>query len=343
MSRPAGEEMDEVSLREVGVTRIPLPVPFPQAGGPVNVYLVEEQDGGLLLFDAGLGTEAAEAALRAGFARAGRRLDEVRRIVLSHGHVDHFGAAKSILEQSGPGVEVRVHEADLKKVAASGPSWEELLPLYRAHLARLGVPSHVLSLVARELGGGFTLARRLPEVLPLRPGEALRTRHLELEVLHMPGHTPGLCCLYDRGHRLLFSADHLLEKVSPNPLIELGPLGEEGYFRPLVAYLDSVKRLRQLEVELVLPGHGAPFADHRRVIDELSLFYARRQDKIRAILGAGPRSGYEVSCALFPKVGPGDAFLAVSETVANLEVLEERREVKRELRDGLYHFALEKP
>ena len=55
----------------------------------------------------------------------------------------------------------------------------------------------------------------------------------------MPGHTPGLLCLYDRARRLLFSDDHLLEKVSPNPLIELGPNGEEGCFRPLLAYLDE--------------------------------------------------------------------------------------------------------
>ena len=64
----------------------------------------------------------------------------------------------------------------------------------------------------------------------------------------MPGHTPGLLCLYDREHRLFLSDDHLLEHVSPNPLIELGPDGQEDW-RPLVAYLESVGRLHALDVD----------------------------------------------------------------------------------------------
>ena len=334
--------MTEARLAALGVTRLPLPVPFPQAGGPVNVYLVEE-DGGLLLFDAGLGTAEAEEALGEGFARAGRRFDEVRRIVLSHGHVDHFGAARSILERAGRPIEVRVHPADWGKVAAAAPGMRELWPLYGAHLARLGVPEAVLAEVARELGGGFTFARRLEAVDPLVPGEVLRTRHLALEVVHMPGHTPGLCGLYERRHRLFFSADHLLEKVSPNPLIELGPRGEEGRFRPLVAYLDSLETLRRLEVDLVLPGHGPPFGDHRRVIDGLLQFYARRQEKVSELLAEGARTGYEVTRALFPRTAPGDLFLAVSEAVANLEVLEARGLVTRALEEGVYRFSLALP
>jgi glyoxylase-like metal-dependent hydrolase (beta-lactamase superfamily II) len=329
----------DAGLAALGVTRIPLPVPFPQAGGPVNVYLVEEARG-LLLFDVGLGTPEAEAALVEGFRRAGRHFDEVRRIVLSHGHVDHFGAAKFVLEGASSPVEVLVHPADAGKVASRGPPFEVLIPFYRAHLVRLGVPLPVCEEVASELRGGFTLARRLDEVVRLEPGSVLETRHLALEVLHMPGHTPGLCCLYDRRHRLLFSADHLLEKVSPNPIIELGPGGEDGHFRPLVAYLASLERLSALEVDLVLPGHGRPFAGHRRVIDGLLGFYGRRQGRILEILRGGGRSGYEVTRALFPRVGPGDLFLVVSETIANLEVLEARGEVTRSLDDGVYEFAL---
>ena len=154
----------------------------------------------------------------------------------------------------------------------------------------------------------------------------------------MPGHTPGLCCLYDRRRGLFFAADHLLEKVSPNPIIELGPGGEEGRFHPLLAYLDSIRRLRALEVELVLPGHGAPFQGHRRVIDGLTAFYEKRQGKILAALAAGPLTGYEVTRALFPWARPGDLFLVMSEAIANLEVLEARGAVRREVEDGVYRF-----
>jgi len=329
----------EADLKDLGIHRIPVPIPFPQAGGPVNVYLVDEPGGGLFLFDAGLGTEVAQAAIEEGFARHGKRFRDVTRIVVSHGHVDHYGAARFVQERHGGELPVHVHPADRDKIVEGGPSWKDRAPRYGRYLARLGVPPDVLAGVARSGEASFSLARRVPEARALAQGEVLRGAHVSLEVLHMPGHTPGLVVLYDRERRLVLSDDHLLEKVSPNPLIELGPGGEEGVFKPLLAYLDSIGRLHRLEVDLVLPGHGPPFSGHRRVIDSLVQFYGKRQAKIREVLAGGPRTGYEVSQALFPWAKAGDVFLTLSETVANLEVLEARGEVARE-DDGTIRFRL---
>jgi glyoxylase-like metal-dependent hydrolase (beta-lactamase superfamily II) len=178
------------------------------------------------------------------------------------------------------------------------------------------------------------------EVRPIEPGTVIETRALRLEVLHMPGHTPGLLCLYDRARRLFFSGDHLLERISPNPLIELGPDGQDGYFRPLLAYLASLGRTRALEIDLVLPGHGRPFGEPRAVIDALLGFVEKRQARIREALRDGPRTAYEVSRALFPAARPGDGFLVISETIANLEVLEARGEVVREEASGIRRHRL---
>lgn len=331
--------MTEGDLADLGVFRIPVPVPFPQAGGPVNVYLVEEGGGGLLMWDSGLGSPEAIAALEEGFRRLGRRFDEVRRIVVSHGHVDHYGAARFVQERHGGELPVYAHPADEPKIAEGGWRWRDRQPLYAAHLARLGVPGDVLRAVSQEGEKGFGLARRVPAVRPIGEGEVLATRHLDLRVLHMPGHTPGLLCLHDPARRLFFSDDHLLEKVSPNPLIELGPAGEDGHFRPLLAYLESVARMRALELDLVLPGHGPPFAGHRAIIDALVSFYEKRQARIREALLGGPMTAWEVSRVLFPSARPKDAFLTVSETIANLEALEARRDVTRALVDGTWRFG----
>jgi glyoxylase-like metal-dependent hydrolase (beta-lactamase superfamily II) len=172
----------------------------------------------------------------------------------------------------------------------------------------------------------------------LAPGARLITRHLELEVLHMPGHTPGLVCLHDRAHRLLFSNDHLLERISPNPLMELGPDGGDGHFRPLLAYLDSIRRTRALELDAVLPGHGPPFGGHRQVIDTLLGFYRRRQERFLSFLGDGPLTPHELSLRLFRQVRAGDTFLILSEVMANLEVLEAAGAVVREEADGLRRY-----
>lgn len=331
--------MTEADLADLGVFRIPIPIPFPQAGGPVNVYLVDEADGGLLLFDAGLGSPEATGALEEGFRRLGRRFDEVRRIVVSHGHVDHYGGARFVEERHGGEVPVYAHPADAPKIAEDGWRWRDRQPLFGAYLARLGVPPDVLAAVQREGERGFGLARRVRAARPIGEGEVLRTRHLALRVLHMPGHTPGLLCLYDEDRRLLFSDDHLLERISPNPLIELGPAGEEGFFRPLLAYVESARRTRALDVDLVLPGHGPPFSGHRAVIDRLLGFYEKRQARVRELLAGGPTTAWELCRALFPKARPAEAFLTMSETVGNLEVLEARGEARRALVDGVYRFG----
>jgi glyoxylase-like metal-dependent hydrolase (beta-lactamase superfamily II) len=331
--------MTEADLADLGVHRIAVPVPFPQAGGPVNVYLLEEKGGGLLLWDSGIGSVEGTAALEEGFRRLGRRFGDVERIVISHGHVDHYGAARFVEERHGGEVPAYAHAADMPKMAEGGPRWRDRLPLVGAYLAKLGVPPEVLLAIGEQGSRSHGLARRVREVRPVSEGDVLETRHLTLSVRHMPGHTPGLLCLHEEGKRLFFSADHLLEKISPNPIIELGPNGEEGVFRPLLAYVESVGRLRALDVELVLPGHGPPFSGHREVIDRLLGFYVKRQARIREIVSEGPRTAFEISRTLFPAARSIDAFLTVSETIANLEVLEERGEVARSLVDGVYRFG----
>jgi len=332
----------EHDLAALGIHRIAVPIPFVAAGGPVNVYAIEAPDGSLTLFDSGLGTPEAQGALAAGLAAIGRRLEDVSRIVVSHGHVDHFGAARWVQEAGGArggaaaeAVTVSIHPADASKISEAGPRFRELMPAFDAHFVRLGVPAEVRQAMqqAGEVSYGFS--KRLARVLPLAEGDVVEGRHATFAVHHFPGHTPGLCALHEPAHRLLVPADHLLERISPNPLIELGPDGQDGFFRPLVAYLESLARTRALDLDLVLPGHGPPFGNHRAVIDGLTAFYERRQGKLVALLAQGPRTAWELCQALFPKARGGETFLTMSETVANLEVLEARGAIVRAGADGV--------
>jgi glyoxylase-like metal-dependent hydrolase (beta-lactamase superfamily II) len=325
----------EADLAALGIHRISIPIPFLEAGGPVNAYAIEDRDGGLLLFDSGLGSPQATAAMMEGLARIGRSPRDVTRIIVSHGHIDHYGGAAALLEQAGHPVPVHTHPRDIPQMAEG----LDQVGLYGAFFQRLGVPIEVMADAWKQVRDGFTKARRIPKVEPLDLAEPLAMKHVTFEPMHMPGHTPGLLCLYDRENRLVLSDDHLLEHVSPNPLIELGPDGQEDW-RPLVAYVTSIGRLHALDVDLVLPGHSTPFGDHRAVIDRLLAFYGKRQQKIREELWKGPLTGWEVTGRLFPRAPAAAMFLTVSETLANLEVLEDRGEVMRDLEGDLLRFRL---
>ncbi len=82
------------------------------------------------MWDSGLGSPEAEAALEEGFRRLGRRFEEVTRILVSHGHVDHYGAARFVQERHGGAVPVRAHPADIAKIAESGWRWRDRAPKY---------------------------------------------------------------------------------------------------------------------------------------------------------------------------------------------------------------------
>jgi glyoxylase-like metal-dependent hydrolase (beta-lactamase superfamily II) len=185
--------------------------------------------------------------------------------------------------------------------------------------------------------GSQRLARRVPGVQPLEAGAVVEGRVLRFEVIEMPGHTPGLVCLWAPSHGVLIPADHLLEKISPNPIIELDAEGRQVH-RPLSVYLESLARTRALDVALVMPGHGPGFGGHRPLIDGLLGFYEKRQERLHGLLADGPRTGWELCQALFPRASTTEAFLTLSETVANLEVLEDRGAVVRVEEGGAWRF-----
>jgi glyoxylase-like metal-dependent hydrolase (beta-lactamase superfamily II) len=326
----------EGALASLGVTRVPVPVPFVEAGGPANVYVIEEADGGLALFDAGIGTREGRDALLAGFRALGRSLGEVRRIFISHGHIDHYGYARAAQEESG--APVYCHPRDHGKVTGRGRD-PASLERYAAYLERLGAPRELLAHVRIHFQDVQRMARPLEQVEPLAEGDRLRFARFSADVLHLPGHTPGLVCLWAAAERVLFSDDHLLERVSPNPLLDLEGKAEPEH-KALCAYLRSTARVRDLPVSLVAPGHGDVFTGHAEVIDRLLHFYGKRQSLLLDLLREGDATPADLAPRLFPRAKPSQLYLVLSEVMGNLEVLEERGKIHRQEREGRILFSL---
>jgi len=168
-------------------------------------------------------------------------------------------------------------------------------------------------------------------------------------VLPTPGHTPGSVCFFDPQEGRLFSGDHLLEKITPNPLVEIenqDPL-KRGY-KSLSSYLNSLEVIRDLDVALVLPGHGPSFSNHQKRIDTItSQHRMRRKEVLNALTAHDERASslhgmtlYAISRQLFPGLKNWDVFLGLSETRAHLEMLEEEGLVRSHQVKGLQLYRL---
>ncbi len=319
-------DLDDSALTALGIHRLSIPVPFIEAGGPANVYVIEDGDGRYTLFDTGIGTNDGIAALRGQAAERKLDLKKISRIVVSHGHLDHFGNAQMLSEESG--ARVFIHDADVEKIVGDA-RFAAMLRKHRGYFLKIGVPLETLDQMQAN-------ADRQPNTIryversrlgSLQDGEVLRFKHFEVVVKHLPGHTPGLVCLYAERQRLFFADDHVLARVSPNPVLDLSQGEGKTKFRALSRYLEGAKWVRDLELDAVLPGHGPAFKGHRELLDGLFAFYGVRQAKLLARIQQEPVTVFDLLPTLFPRRDTNRLVLMLSEVLANVEVLEDAGKV----------------
>ncbi len=308
---------------------LPIPTPFPV--GPVNVYLAREDDG-LTLIDGGPRFAPAQEALRGALAERGYRPSDVRRVILTHAHSDHCGLAGELAEESG--AEVLTHPVNFSLLADYAEERERWLAFYVALMQEAGMPPDQIVQVDRLRRG---MSQYMAPVRPtgaLEEGSALYLGDEEWRVLHTPGHSGGLICLYQPQRQLLISSDHLLRDISSNPIVE--PPEQEGRERPrrLAEYLSQLQRVAELPIGLALPGHGPLIPDVRDLVARRLAFHDGRARQIAHLLQNGARTAYDLTLSLFPRLDPVNRFLAVSEVIGHLEVLELRGEVVSVVEEG---------
>ncbi len=312
-----------------------IPTPFPV--GPVNIYLARGDDG-LTLIDVGPRFEPAQEALREKLTECGYRLSDVRRIILTHAHSDHCGLAGELAEEAG--AEVFSHPANFSLLANYADERERWLAFYAALMQEAGMPPDQIVQVDRLRRG---MSRYMTPVRPtatLKEGDTLQLGGEEWQVLHTPGHSGGLICLYQPQRQLLISSDHLLRDISSNPIVE--PPEQEGRERPrrLVEYMRQLQRIAELPIELALPGHGPFIPDVRDLIARRLAFHDERARQIAKLLQNGARTTYDLTLSLFPHLDPVNRFLAVSEVIGHLEVLELQGEVISAVEDGVRRWQI---
>jgi glyoxylase-like metal-dependent hydrolase (beta-lactamase superfamily II) len=294
-----------------------LKVPLPGDLGDTNVYLISGSEGWLMV-DTGWESPEALSALRSELAQGGIELEDISSIIITHFHPDHIGLAKAIQEESG--AKVLLHREEARYVQGKFVLSEIL--------ERTGKWARVLEVKKVE---GFTPSEfsfpSLPEVdVVLQGGEEIVWGDLHLRVIWTPGHSPGHICLYEPQKGLLFSGDHILPIITPN--VSLNPLSGDN---PLKDYIDSLKLLRELKLELALPAHEHIFTQVEKRIEELFWHHEERKREIMRVLFRGEKTLCEVASRIswlwdgrtisYSDLTPMDKMMALGETLAHLEFL----------------------
>jgi glyoxylase-like metal-dependent hydrolase (beta-lactamase superfamily II) len=306
--------------------QLSIPTPFPV--GPVNVYLAEGER--LTLIDTGPRYEPARETLRQQLDELGYRVSDLQRIVLTHTHADHCGLAAELVAESG--AEVWTHAENVERLGGDGDAGR--MAFYARLLRWSGVPLPVMVKLAKVQQGLHQYAEPLTPDHLVSDGDRLGLGSDVWHVLHTPGHTGGLICLYQPERRLLVSSDHLLRDISSNAMVDPPPTGSAKRPHRLVEYLSQLRRVAKLDLKLTLPGHGPVITDHRALIQERLAFHEARADRVRETLDEKTLTAYQIAATLFPELDPVNTFLAVSEVIGHLQWLECEGKVSHADRGG---------
>ena len=195
----------------------------------VGVWLVDADDGWTMI-DAGEARHA-EAIIQATLDLTGGQVP--RRIVLTHGHVDHAGGLRMLLDHWGSPALAHPAEAPF---LLGRDSYSLVRPAWWGYR------------LAHRIGGWFNVPPPVGRIEHLTEGDAVAG----LEVRHVPGHTPGMIALVHRGDRAIIAGDTFISRRGRLK----APLGA---FTPDRAEARrSMARLAEEDFDHLLASHGRP-------------------------------------------------------------------------------------
>ena len=300
----------------------------------MNVYLIEDDP--LTLVDAGPNSGTSFDELQRGIAGLGHSLEDIELVIVTHQHIDHQGLVALVASHSG--AEVAALDLAIPFLANFAEEAQADDDFARDIMLRNGIPEDVVAALQSVSRAFRAWGSKVEVTRPLRDGEAFELRDRTLHVHHRPGHSPTDTVFHDRERRLLIAGDHLLGHISSNPLITRPRDGTSGRPQALVQYLASLAQTREMDVDVVLPGHGDPIEDHRALIDSRLELHTRRADKIHRLLVEQPRSAYEIAQALWGNIAVTQAYLTLSEVLGHVDLLLNDGRVQEVEREGVAVF-----
>lgn len=307
-----------------GLWRIALPFPSPLA---FSFSYVRHIADGVVVIDTGWDTDEGWDLFRAGLTRAGASLGDVRGVVVTHAHPDHYGLTRRI--QTETDAWVGLHPAERAQLVPLDGDRQRRVERMDAWLAEAGVPpAHLDEVMADREDLLREFSANLP-TLDIVDGDVIPGTDAALTAIHTPGHTPGHLVIHDRADNVLFTGDHLLPRISVN--VSVRPTSGAD---PLADYSRSLDALVPYGSSLAAPGHEWAFDRICDRVDSVRGHHHDRLDEVLAAVGSGARTVWEVAHVVswsrpFTSLNARGQRSAIGETAAHLVRLEQAGALRR--------------
>ena len=317
---------DELDRLEIAAR--PIVVPTAWDVGPVTAYLFPSDP--VTLIDAGVNTPAARDAFRDAFAAEGLEPNEVRQVIVTHAHLDHFGGAVWLQAESSCRVWLHPDDIDI----ADPSSWRRTNDLV---FPPLGFTAQQVEEFWSDEGPHDM---RAPVFSAMADGAVFETGTTRLRIEHHAGHSPGHVWVVDETSGAIFVGDYVIADHPTNAGMEVDTSQPMGRAPLLQWYNAGLRELRDRSVPALFPAHGPPITGHAALIDRRLAKSERRTRHVLEGVVRNPNStALEIGRALYGS-RPERSWEVVADLVGRLDLLvAEGRISARMGEDGAWHFT----
>ncbi len=310
----------------------------------INAYLLRG-DNRYTLVDCGWKAADVLETLQAELRAIGVSLNDVRTLIVSHFHPDHYGLAGTLVELGK--LRLLMHRLDWLHVRTVQSDPVQSSQVSGEWLRYHGLAGTSQDDTERALDAFERYTIVAPDV-ELEDNACIPVGRHELRVVWTPGHTAGHICLHDPERDLILTGDHVLDPITPSVNYMRPNLGN-----PLGTFLRSLRKVADLDVDQVLPAHGEPFRGLKRRVGEILEHHDRREAAALDALVGGPQSAAMVAERLpwtrrelrLSELPPFQQRMALGETIAHLEELRANGRVGSDEDNEriYYHLSRQKP
>jgi glyoxylase-like metal-dependent hydrolase (beta-lactamase superfamily II) len=312
-----------------GMFRIVVPLPIPEVGS-MNSYIIVDSDRNFII-DPGMAHPGCYEIMEKAIEDLGLDL-RLTDFFITHHHLDHFSSISRFLSETSQ-IYISKPEAVFIGRIASGEAEAETA----IFLEMMGFPEKdPMNVVSQFFNEEYGRRHSWPFRF-VADGTVIERGGYHFTCIVSPGHSMAHGCLYEPDCRILISGDQIT--VGIQFLLDRN--------EPLADHLRSLTRLREMEVNLALPGHGSPFKDHKGRIDSLLAHHQTRLDAVHGALREKGKDAYELTLALdgllpdwdvFDKLPPHRKFIYTRHTLAYLQHLVAQGRARKEHLSGRILF-----
>ncbi len=299
------------------IYRLVVPTPFPV--GNVNMYIIKGES--LTLIDAGVKTEEAWQSFKDQLHALGYQPSDIEQVVITHHHPDHVG----LLDYLPTSLSVIGHKKAEPWISKRSEFLEWHQRFFEQFLRECGVDAAFLSNLP-NLRSSFRYSCERSLTTAVQEGDTIPGLS-DWTVIETPGHAQSHIVLYREKDGLMVGGDHLLATISSNPLLEPPLEGETERPKPLLQYNDSLKKLLRYDISRIVTGHGDDVIDVRSLVEKRLEKQKERANQVLDMLRNKPMTVFEVCQGLFPTLYEREFLLTMSETVGQLDYLEDQNVV----------------